>query len=131
AGVLGGNPIHHGGRMPEDRFCRQLAAEAAELRLDVIVFGPNGVDGQERRITGYKLADDEWIKTEADMPAVVYDRRFASGAMARAAAGRALSRLRAHGATVLGGSLAGKLAVHRALERNAAIRRLLPPTYRF
>jgi len=117
--------------MPEDRFCRQLAAEAAELGLAVIVLDPNGVGEPAGRVTGYMLENDGWIRIEAAMPPVVYDRRFASGAKARMAAGRALSRLREHGAAILGGSLPGKLEVHRALQRNPAIRRLLPPTYRF
>ena len=117
--------------MPEDRFCRELAAEAAELGLAVIVFGPDGVNGREGRVTGYALDNGAWARAEDDMPSVVYDRRFAGGMKARIAAGRALSALRTQGVIALGGSLPGKLEVYRALQRSPAIRRLLPPTCRF
>jgi hypothetical protein len=130
-GVLCGNPIPHGSRMPEDLFCRQLAAEAEHLGLAVIVFGPGDVDEQAGSVTGFMLQDGAWARTAASIPAVVYDRRFCSSVKARIAAGRAASALRAHGASMLGGSLPGKLEVHRALNRHPLLRRLLPATYRF
>ncbi len=130
-GVLCGNPIPAGGRMPEERFCRQLAAEAAKLGLALLVFGPGDVEEQTGTLTGFKLLDGTWVKTAAPIPAIVYDRRFSSGMKARIAAGRAVQALRAHGASMLGGTLPGKLEVYSALNRDPALRHLLPATYRF
>jgi hypothetical protein len=130
-GVLCGNPIPTGGRMPEERFCRQLAAEAAKLGLALIVFGPGDVEEEAGIIKGFKLLNGAWVRTAARIPAIVYDRRFCSGVKARIAAGRAASALRVQGASMLGGSLPGKLEVYRALKRDPVLRQLLPATYRF
>ncbi len=130
-GVLCGNPIPSGGRMPEERFCRELAAEAAKLGLTLIVFGPGDVEESTGTLKGFKLRNGDWVRTAAPIPAIVYDRRFPSGVKARIAAGRAASALREHGATMLGGSLPGKLEVYGAFRREPALRQLLPATYRF
>jgi len=122
-----------GGRMPEDRLCRMLAAAGSDMGLDVIVFAPEGVREERGRglVRGWTLAEGGWMPLLAPVPPVWFDRRFPRSPAEQAAGARAVRILRRHGAAPLGCALPGKAQVYAALRRCRALAPLLPPTAAF
>ena len=119
-----------GGRMPEDRLCRMLAAAGDRIGVRVIVFGPAGV--REARgggpVRGWTLEGGRWMPALAPVPPVWFDRRFPRTPAEQAAGVRAVRILRRHGAAPLGRALPGKAQVYAALRRRRELAPLLPPT---
>ena len=119
-----------GGRMPEDRLCRMLAAAGSGMGARVIVFAPEGVRKERGAglVRGWTLEEGGWTPLLAPVPPVFFDRRFPRTPAEQAAGARAVRILLRHGAAPLGRALPGKAQVHAALRRCAPLRPLLPPT---
>lgn len=113
------------------KLYEQLCRSGESAQLDVVIFSPDSVDLEHRRITGYAYlsAHNQWMTAEYPVPAVIYDRCFCSCIQTYHLYKNVRNQLkRLPGVRLLGNGLKGKWEVLETLRRSAALRNFIPET---
>ncbi|TYP71181.1 YheC/YheD family protein [Paenibacillus methanolicus] len=129
-----GQPDESPGRLPEDRFCRELCLMGAELGLYVYVVHADPAIAAIRGTdwNGYVLRDGQWALLRCPLPDLIYDRAIGANPAERRAKADLLEKVSAlKPFAPLNGALPGKLAVYEALRADPRLRPALPPTYAY
>ena len=116
---------------PEKGYFRSLSLIGRQIGLSVIVFFPNRLDWERRRVVGYMYSPSRkrWMKSFYPLPKVVYDRCFYPNPVIYAMYREPIRRLmESRETTFLGFGLKGKWPVYQMLSQDAEIRRHLPET---
>ncbi|MCC3375709.1 YheC/YheD family protein [Cohnella sp. REN36] len=117
----------------EASFVRRLLDAACRHGLQAFAFDPSTLEDASRTVQGWHRSPEEgWVRTDAQVPDLLYDRAWPDNAAVRYRFREGLARMRAAGCFhLLNGRLPGKSEVLRTLSRYEDIRPLLPPSARY
>jgi glutathione synthase/RimK-type ligase-like ATP-grasp enzyme len=119
-------------RMPDSRFLYSLCKAGLSLGISVFMFSPADVNWGGLSIAGHTLdINGHWITRAYPLPLTVYNRSFSQNIQQYQQQIKALRELKSRGSLIINTGLKGKWDVHRALQKDPAIRPYLPRTIKY
>jgi len=115
--------------LPEPRLCKALSIEGRSLQIDVYVFSADELNKKEKKLSGFRFMNGQWIKEIVPFPDVVYDRCFYNHSDEKRKHDAALSFIQElHPFVHINNNLPSKLLVHSQLLRHDTLYPYLPHT---
>lgn len=108
----------------QSSFIKQAIKAGQKLGELCFAFSPYSIDWKQKKIQGYTIRDDSWIKGTFPLPDVVYPRDRVSNAQKM----RIRKRLTRNGVLLLTSSLLDKWETYKILSKNSEIKPYLPDT---
>ncbi|QAY65104.1 YheC/YheD family protein [Paenibacillus protaetiae] len=116
--------------LPEPAFYKGLSETAAKHHIDLYVFSPGELAGEQ--LYGYRYKNGVWNRQKVPLPDIVFDRCYYTSAAMRMKCLAALKQLRSRKPfRQLSSPLPSKWDVHHLLNAYPDAASILPPTVKF